>query len=82
MPVFATWLGWLVAPDRPLVIVRDPEQDPAEIVCGRPARSATTCRAMSAASMLARAGRRDVAVLTGGPQDWAESTGQTLEVAS
>lgn len=31
-PVFATWLGWLIAPDKPLVIVRSPDQDPAEIV--------------------------------------------------
>ena len=30
-PVFATWLGWLAPADRPLVIVRDPDQDPAEI---------------------------------------------------
>ena len=30
-PVFATWLGWLAAPDRPVVIVRSPEQDPTDI---------------------------------------------------
>ena len=30
-PVFASWLGWLVPADRPLVIVRDSDQDPAEI---------------------------------------------------
>ena len=30
-PVFATWLGWLAPADRPLIIVRDPDQDPAEI---------------------------------------------------
>lgn len=30
-PVFATWLGWLATPDRPVVIVRGPEQDPADI---------------------------------------------------
>jgi len=35
-------------------------------------------RAMSAASLLERRGLRDVAVLQGGPQDWAEATGQTL----
>jgi rhodanese-related sulfurtransferase len=160
-PVFATWLGWLVAPDTPLVIVRSPDQDPAEIVwqarkvgydliageldggmpswagAGEPTSSiplitaerigaarvldirqdneftsghlpaaahielgalashaadlpagpsVVMCghgeRAMSAASVLARAGRRDMAVLTGGPQDWAVSTGQSLEVTS
>ena len=30
-PVFATWLGWLAAPDRPVVIVRSPGQDPTDI---------------------------------------------------
>jgi rhodanese-related sulfurtransferase/glyoxylase-like metal-dependent hydrolase (beta-lactamase superfamily II) len=31
-PVFATWLGWLVQGDEPLVVVRSPQQHPAEIV--------------------------------------------------
>lgn len=30
-PVFASWLGWLAPPDRPLVMVRSADQDPAEI---------------------------------------------------
>ncbi len=30
-PVFASWLGWLLPADRPVVIVRDRDQDPAEI---------------------------------------------------
>lgn len=30
-PVFATWLGWLATTDRPVVIVRAPDQDPADI---------------------------------------------------
>ena len=30
-PVFATWLGWLATPDRPVVIVRSPEEDPSDI---------------------------------------------------
>ncbi|MDP3712381.1 MAG: rhodanese-like domain-containing protein [Mycobacteriales bacterium] len=29
---FATWLGWLTDPTRPVVIVRNPDQDPDEIV--------------------------------------------------
>ncbi len=29
---FATWLGWLVADDRPLVVVVDPDQDHDELV--------------------------------------------------
>ncbi len=29
---FATWLGWLVADDRPLVIVADPDQDRGDLV--------------------------------------------------
>ena len=31
-PVFATWLGWLIDADEPIVVVRNPDQDPAEIV--------------------------------------------------
>lgn len=31
-PVFATWLGWLVDADEPIVVVRNPDQDPAEII--------------------------------------------------
>lgn len=31
-PVFATWLGWLADPGRPLVIVRAADQDPTDIV--------------------------------------------------
>lgn len=30
-PAFASWLGWLVPADRPVIIVRDRDQDPAEI---------------------------------------------------
>lgn len=30
--VFATWLGWLVAPNTPVVVVRNDDQDPAEIL--------------------------------------------------
>jgi hydroxyacylglutathione hydrolase len=30
-PVFATWLGWLATPARPVVIVRGPDQDPSDI---------------------------------------------------
>ncbi|HET6355423.1 MBL fold metallo-hydrolase [Streptomyces sp.] len=36
-------------------------------------------RAMTAASLLQRAGHRDLAVLTGGPDDWAKATGRTLQ---
>ncbi|MET3768821.1 glyoxylase-like metal-dependent hydrolase (beta-lactamase superfamily II)/rhodanese-related sulfurtransferase [Marisediminicola sp. UYEF4] len=31
-PVFATWLGWLADPERPVVIVRAPDQNPDDIV--------------------------------------------------
>jgi hydroxyacylglutathione hydrolase len=156
-PVFASWLGWLAPVDRPLIIVRDRDQDPAEIAWqaakigydnvvgeldgamaawtsagedtasisltpatdlkGRrvldirqrseyvsehlpgavhvelgdvPERAAdipdeptvVMCghgdRAMGAASLLERAGHRDLAVLDGGPQDWAGATGGQL----
>lgn len=36
-------------------------------------------RAMTAASLLARAGRDDLAVLDGGPADWSKATGRPLE---
>jgi glyoxylase-like metal-dependent hydrolase (beta-lactamase superfamily II) len=153
---FATWLGWLLDPEAPIVVVRNPDQQPADIlwpawnighenVVGelaggvpawaaaggevvttrlvRPARVAgpvldirqdaeyaaghlpgavhielgeldrhldavpdrpvtVMCshgeRAMTAASLLERAGRRDVAVVIGGADDWAEATGQPL----
>ena len=157
-PVFATWLGWLVDADRPFVVVRDPDQDPAEIIwqarkighdqiagelagglatwtaAGRPTGTipvvgpeslggarvldirqrgefeachvpgadhvelgalasyavdlpdeplVVMCghgeRAMGAASLLARAGHRHLAVLDGGPQDWAATSGTALE---
>ena len=160
-PVFATWLGWLVpSPATALVIVRDPDQDPEEVLwqarkigyerlageladglsgwtaAGRPVASTrvstpaaadpTTVvdvrqaaefapghlpgavnielgalsqssadlsgrevvvmcghgeRAASAASVLERAGVTDVAILFGGPQDWADAGAErTLQV--
>lgn len=48
-----------------------------------PADAVVACghgeRAMTAASLLARAGHHDLAVLDGGPGDWAKATGRTLE---
>jgi glyoxylase-like metal-dependent hydrolase (beta-lactamase superfamily II)/rhodanese-related sulfurtransferase len=153
---YATWLGWLLDPDAPLVVVRNPDQDPADILWpalnigyerlagelqgGMPAWIAaggvvtqtplvrpdqvtdkvldvrqtsewTTghlpdahhielgnlpdqvsdvddgplvamCghgeRAMTAATVLERAGRRDLSVLVGGAEDWAKATGHSL----
>ena len=49
---------------------------PTVLMCGHGER------AMSAASLLARAGHRDIAVLGGGPQDWSEATGRPVEIAS
>ncbi|WP_433258080.1 MBL fold metallo-hydrolase [Streptosporangium sp. CA-135522] len=150
---FASWLGWLLEAVTPYVIVRNSDQDPAEIcwqavkigyeafagelaeawdgptsavpmvragqvdgavgvldvrqdseyaaghVPGAahvelgdlPARAAALpdeptvvmCghgeRAMTAASLLARAGRRQMRVLDGGPQEWVKATGEALE---
>ncbi|HCA84396.1 MAG TPA: MBL fold metallo-hydrolase [Streptomyces sp.] len=154
---FATWLGWLLPDDAPLVFVTAPGQDLAEIawqalkigyerlaghlpggmaawtagggrqeriellaadrIAERPvldirqaaehsaghipdavhielgdlARRAdetpqgavVACghgeRAMTAASLLQRAGHRGLAVLDGGPADWAEATGRPLK---
>ena len=160
-PVFATWLGWLAPHDRPLVVVRDDDQDPEEIVwqaakigydnvvgevaggihawraagapvarvplvhpedldgadvldirqtaefnaghlpgaghlelgdvaaraTGLPMRPRVVMcghgeRAMGAASLLARAGHRQLAVLDGGPEDWAAATGRRLQIGS
>lgn len=157
---FATWLGWILDPATPLVIVRNPDQDPADILwpalnigfdriagelqggivawrdagedvittplvrpdqvhgavldirqtteyatghlpgslhieLGELSERADTApreptvvmcghgeRAMTGASLLQRAGRRDVAVLLGGAQDWADATGQPLHDGS
>ena len=155
---FATWLGWLAPEDRPVVVLRNPDQDPVEIlaqaakvgyddVAGEltggvsawtaqdlptAATTLTTAgtvsddrvldirqaseftgghvpgaghvelgdlpaaapsldggavtvmcghgeRAMTAASVLERAGRDNVAVMLGGPQDWAATHGAALE---
>jgi glyoxylase-like metal-dependent hydrolase (beta-lactamase superfamily II)/rhodanese-related sulfurtransferase len=160
-PVFATWLGWLFDADTPIVVVRNADQDPAEILwqarkvgydqiageleggidswraAGEPATSipvvspsevggtpvldirqdnefdaghvpgarhielgalptkaselpagptVVMCghseRAMGAASLLARTGRSDISVLGGGPQDWVDATGESLEVGA
>jgi hydroxyacylglutathione hydrolase len=160
-PAFATWLGWLVEPGVPLVIVRGFAQEPDEIVWqarkigydtlageldgGMPAWIAAgeatsqiplvstesvgdaavldvrqageftaghvpgayhvelgdlptradaapagpavvMCghgeRAMSAASLLVRSGKTDVAVLAGGADTWSAATGQPLQVGA
>ncbi|WP_203336786.1 MBL fold metallo-hydrolase [Nocardioides limicola] len=160
-PVFATWLGWLVEADTPIVVVRNADQDPDEILwqarkigydriagelhggidswhaSGEPTTAIPVVsasevggtavldvrqrhefeaghlpgarhlelgaidaqaselpagptvlmcghaeRAMGAASLLARAGRRDISVLAGGPQDWADATGDALETGT
>lgn len=159
-PAFATWLGWLLPDDAPLVFVLGPGQDQhelawqaakigydrpagqlaggmdawiadggtvdtislvtaeqigdrpvldvrqaAEFAGGHipgaahaelgaiPAGAPTTVdgtvvmcghgeRATTAASLLARAGSRDLAVLVGGAADWARATGRALEDGS
>jgi rhodanese-related sulfurtransferase len=47
---------------------------PTVLMCGHGERAA------GAASLLERAGRHDLAVLVGGPGDWAASTGRDLAV--
>lgn len=51
-----------------------------------PAGAVVACghgeRAMTAASLLQRAGHDDLAVLDGGPADWAKATGRTLEAGA
>ncbi|MGH9183777.1 MAG: MBL fold metallo-hydrolase [Acidimicrobiales bacterium] len=53
--------------------VADAPAGPLVAMCGHGERAAT------AASILLAAGREDVAVLAGGPHDWAVATGQVLE---
>lgn len=48
---------------------------PMVVMCGH------SERAMGAVSLLKRAGRDDVKALDGGPQDWADVTGDTLETS-
>jgi hydroxyacylglutathione hydrolase len=54
----------------------------AERADDAPAGAVVACghgeRAMTAASLLDRAGQRGLAVLQGGPDDWAEATGRAL----
>jgi hydroxyacylglutathione hydrolase len=47
-------------------------EGPITVMCGHGER------AMTAASLLARAGRKDLRVARGGPQDWQRATGQAL----
>ena len=49
---------------------------PLVLVCGHGER------AMGAASVLERAGHRDLAVLVGGPGEWSAATGRTLETGT
>jgi hydroxyacylglutathione hydrolase len=63
----AVELGAL-AGDRPPVL----PEGPVTLMCGHGER------AMTAASLLARAGHKDLRVARGGPQDWQRATGQTL----
>jgi hydroxyacylglutathione hydrolase len=158
---FATWLGWLVPFEAPIAVVRNPDQELAELVwqalnigvdrlageldggieawdaAGYPTTSTRLVgpgdvddrrvldvrqdaefaaghlpgavhvelgslaqaagdlpveptvlmcghgeRAMGAASLLERAGHRDLAVLAGGPDDWARAAGAKLEARS
>lgn len=155
-PVFASWLGWLVEPDRALIFVLEDGQDRNDLVrqcldvghehllgelhggiaawtragqpttalplvhanqlagqildvrqaneyaaahvpgalnieLGQVARAsvpdgpiAVMCghgeRAMTAASILEQRGRTNLAVLDGGPDDWATATGRALQV--
>jgi hydroxyacylglutathione hydrolase len=157
---FATWLGWVVDPSVPVVVVRNADQEPADVlwpalnvglerlagelaggitawraaggdiattrlvpadhvegpvldvrqrsefVAGHlpdavhtelgdvterldavPAGPVTVMcehgeRAMTAATLLARAGRHDAGVLLGGAQDWARATGRLLSDGS
>ena len=49
---------------------------PATVMCGHGER------AMTAASLLARAGHRDACVVIGGPDDWSRDSGRPLEAGA
>jgi rhodanese-related sulfurtransferase len=49
---------------------------PVVVMCGHGER------AMGAASLLERAGRREVAVLLGGPEEWSAAAGTPLQTGS
>lgn len=57
-------------------VVGDLPRRPTVVMCGHGER------AMGAASLLERAGRPDVRVLVGGPEDWARATGRRLATGS
>jgi rhodanese-related sulfurtransferase len=61
-------LGALPAADLP--------DGPVVTMCGHGERATT------AASVLERAGHRDLAVVVGGPEDWARGSGRPLTVES
>jgi rhodanese-related sulfurtransferase len=46
---------------------------PLTLYCGHGQRATT------AASLLERAGRRDLSVLVGGPPEWASATGESVQ---
>lgn len=56
--------------------VDDLPREPTVVMCGHGER------AMGAASLLERAGHRQLTVLEGGPDDWAHATGRTLETGA
>ena len=57
-----------------LVECADAFTEPITVMCGHGERAAT------AASILARHGHRDVRIATAGPDDWAATTNQKLEI--
>ncbi len=66
---FATWLGWLVPDGAPLGFVLADGQDPAEV----------SWQALKI-GYENLAGHHGLAVLAGGAGDWADATGQPLQV--
>jgi len=64
----AVELGALADDQRPVEL----PQGPVTVMCGHGER------AMTAASLLARAGHHDLRVALGGPKDWRRATGQAL----
>jgi rhodanese-related sulfurtransferase len=51
----------------------DVDDAPTTVMCGHGERAAT------AASLLERAGHRQLSILDSGPEDWARATGRSLD---
>lgn len=92
---FATWLGWLVDPGRPLAVVRNADQDPDAAGGQRRSIPSVDAAALARACVLDIRQTSEFAaghvpgarnIELGGPaagwSDWSTATGSKLEVGA